>query len=94
MSREWYEKEYVSASKLWEWLDEVSHNIELMRQELKGDQYHSTLPELVFLGRKEMVQQIGTLVHQEEISLKELLRFQGIDAASLTDEGDAESYDN
>ena len=87
MSREWYERNYVSAELLWSFLDELAHSTEVLREEMMVQEDDkktpSPLPDLVILGRKDMLARVGDLLHQNEASLLEILRNYDVDALAL-----------
>lgn len=71
MSREWHQYEYVCAQTLWEWIDTESQKLEMLMQ---NDSVESSeLCKLLILGRKEMLDSIAGMVHENAIQLKLLL---------------------
>lgn len=96
MSREWYEREYISADRLWEWLDEFTNKINMLREEMRdehGKQYSPAL-ELLFLGRREFMSELGDLVHREQRTLGEVMRLNGVNVDKITYEDGEESHGN
>lgn len=87
MSREWYERNYISSELLWSLLDELTQSTELLREEMMvqedGKRTPAPLPDLVILGRKDMLVRVGDLLHQHEASLLEILRNYDVDALAL-----------
>lgn len=88
MGRPWYEKSYISAEALWELLDNLSNDTDMLREEMMVDESGnkrtpSMMGDLVIIGRKEMIRRFGNYLHENEDSLREILRQWEIDAVAM-----------
>jgi len=76
MSKDWNEYEYCNSISLWEWIDEVSRDIELKLERAKG--VESAEFKLVLLGKQEILDELIKWVHDNECTLGEIAQRWGL----------------
>ena len=76
MSRHWSQYNYISADLLWSFVEEYSSRLELL---IQHDEVESSeLCKLLMLGRREMLDSVSGFLHENEVSLEEIVVDHGI----------------
>lgn len=76
MSRHWSQKEYISAELFWSFVDEQSSRLEML---IQHDEVESSeLCKLLMLGRREMLDAVSGFLHENEVTLEDIVVDQGV----------------
>lgn len=76
MSRHWSQYNYISADLFWSFVEEYSSRLELL---IQHDEVESSeLCKLLMLGRREMLDAVSGFLHENEVTLEDIVVDQGI----------------
>lgn len=90
MSRHWTEYKYLSVDNLWEFIDQQSTSLTILGGEDTVES--SELCKLLLLGRREMLSIISDYLHNNEITLQEIVVNQEILTAEEVDKSIKDEY--
>ena len=76
MSRHWSERQYINAENFWTFIDEQSTRLDLLAQHDEVES--SELCKLLMLGRRETLDAVCLFLHDNEVTLQEIVVDQGL----------------